>query len=71
MDGAREYYAKQDKSVRGRQIPYDFIMWSLRNKTNEQRGKKRERQTKKQTLNYREQTCGYQRGGEWMNGSNR
>ena len=35
-------------------------MWNLRNKTNNQRGKK-ERQTKEQTLNYRDQTNGYQR----------
>jgi len=40
MDGAREYSAKQNKSVRERQIPYDFThMWNLRNKTNEQRKK--------------------------------
>ena len=37
MDGARVYYAKQSKSVRERQIPYDFIhMWNFRNKTDEQ-----------------------------------
>ena len=41
MDGAREYNAKQNKSVRGRQISYDFThMCNLRNKINEQ-GKKR------------------------------
>ena len=33
---------------------------NLRNKTNEQRGK-REKQTKKQILNYSEHTDGYQR----------
>ena len=34
----REYNAKRNKSVRERQMPYDFIeMWNLRNKTNEQR----------------------------------
>ena len=33
------YYAKQNKSVRKRQIPYDFIhMWNLRNTTDEHRG---------------------------------
>ena len=33
MIGAREYNAKQNKSVRERQIPYDFThMWNLRNK---------------------------------------
>ena len=41
---------------------YDFThVWNLRNKTNEQRGRKEANQ--KQTLNYREQTDGYQRGG--------
>ena len=36
MDGARVYYAKQNKPVTGRQIPYDFtFMWNLRNKTDE------------------------------------
>ena len=48
MDGPRVYYAKQNKSVKERQIPYDFThMWNLKDKTNEQRGKKRERQMKK------------------------
>ena len=37
-------------------------MWNLRNKTDEQRGKKREGKTKNQTLNYREQIDGYQKG---------
>ena len=38
MDGAREYYVKQNKSARERQIPDDFTyLWNLRNKTNEQR----------------------------------
>ena len=46
MVGAKEYNAKQNKSVRERQIPYDFThMWNLRNKTKEQRGAERERQT--------------------------
>ena len=68
VDGARDYDAKQYKSVRERQIPYDFTqMWNLRNKTNEQRKegereRERERETEKQTLNYREQTDDYERG---------
>ena len=34
MNGAREYNANQNKSVRERQKTYDFIhMWNLRNKT--------------------------------------
>lgn len=38
MDRAREHYAKWNKSVREREIPYDFThLYSLRNKTNEQR----------------------------------
>ena len=41
MDGAREYNAKQNKSARERQIPYDFThMWNLKYKTNEQRKKR-------------------------------
>jgi len=70
MDRATEYKAKGNKSVRERQIPYGIThMWNLRNKTNEQRGKKgRERQAKKQTLNYREHTDDYQRGGRWGDG---
>ena len=37
MDGARGYYAKGNKSVRERQIPYDFTyMWNLKNIRNEQ-----------------------------------
>ena len=63
---SREYNAKEIKSVREIQIPYDLThMWNLRNKSNEQRKK---RQTKKQTLNYRAQTNSYQRGGggEWV-----
>ena len=36
MDRAREYYAKRNKSVRERQIPYDVTyMWNLRNKRDE------------------------------------
>ena len=44
MDRAKEYTAKQNKSVRERQIPYDLIhMWNLRNKTKEQREKERDK----------------------------
>ena len=40
MDGTRRYYAKQNKSVRERQIPYDFTqMWNLRNNIEEHRGR--------------------------------
>ena len=45
MDGVRVYYAKQNKSVRERQISSDFThIWNLRNKTDEHRGDKRQRQ---------------------------
>ena len=44
-----------------RQTSYDFSHAELKNKTNEQSGKK-EKQIKKQILNYREQTDGYQKG---------
>ena len=46
MDGAKEYNAKQNKSVRERQTPYDFThMCNLRNKTNIQRKKKANQET--------------------------
>ena len=53
MGGARGYYAKWNKSVRERQIPYDFAhMWSLRNKTNKQKEKEKERgKTRSRLLN--------------------
>ena len=58
MNVARVYYAKWNKSVRERQIPYDFPhRWNLRNKTDEHmgRGKKRREGNKPQeTLNGRE-----------------
>ena len=39
MDGARMYYAKRNKSIRERQIPYDFAQgWNLRSKTGEHMG---------------------------------
>ena len=35
MDGPGEHYAKQNKPVRKRQLPYDFTcMWNLMNKLN-------------------------------------
>ena len=40
VDGTGGYYAKQNKSVRERQISYDFIhMWNLRNSTDEHKGR--------------------------------
>ena len=40
QDRTRMYYAKENTSVRERQISYDFThMWNLRKKTNEQRGR--------------------------------
>ena len=40
MDGTRRYYAKQNKSVRERQISYDFThMWNLSNLTDDHRGR--------------------------------
>ena len=51
MDRARAYRAKQNQSVREGQTPYDLTyMWNLRNKTNEQRGKKGE--TNQETDSY-------------------
>ena len=59
MDGARGYYAKQNKSVRERQIPYDFThTWNLRNKTDEHkgRGKKKEREANHKRLSNHKRT---------------
>ena len=43
MVGTRGYYAKRNKSVRERQIPYDFThMWNLKNKTCERTNSKTE-----------------------------
>ena len=40
MDGSTTYCAKQNKSVRERQIPHGFTnMWNLRNTTSECRGR--------------------------------
>ena len=40
VDGTRMYYAKRNKSVRERQISYDFTyLWNLRNKTDEHGGR--------------------------------
>ena len=53
------------KSVKERQIPYDFThMWNLRNKIDEHKGKKK-RLTRKQTLNYRKQIVSCWRGAGW------
>ena len=48
VDGTREYNAKENKSVRERQIPYDFThMWNLRNKIDEHMVGGREREWNK------------------------
>ena len=42
MNGTRVYYAKRNKSVRKRQIPYNFThKWNLRNIKDERRRKKK------------------------------
>ena len=52
MDGARVYYAKQNKSVRERQISDDFThLWNLRNKTDEHRGKEAKLRKKQRRKN--------------------
>ena len=55
MNGPRGYYARRNKSVRERQIPYHFTyMWNLMNKNKNNK--------KKQIHRYREQTDSCQRG---------
>ena len=47
------YYAKQNKSVKGRHILYDFThVWNLRNKTDEHMGRwgREERETNHKRL---------------------
>ena len=40
VDGTRVYCAKQNKSVKERQMSYDFThTWNLRNTTDEHRGR--------------------------------
>ena len=40
MDGTRVYSVKRNKSVRERQVLYDFThMWNLRYKTDEHKGR--------------------------------
>ena len=64
MDGAREYNAEWNKSVRERQVPFDLThVWNLRNKTNEQR--KKERGKPRNTLLTRENKL-MLTGGEGM-----
>ena len=61
MDGARVHFTKQNKSVRERQIAYDFThVWNLRNKIDEHMGGGKRGKGKKpqETTNDREQTEG-------------
>ena len=63
MDAPGEHFAKWNKPVRERQMPYDLTyLWNLKNKINEQ--------TKlKQIHRHREQTGGCQREGflgDWV-----
>ena len=40
MDGTRGYYAKRNKSIRERRLPYDLTdMRNLRNKAEDHRGR--------------------------------
>ena len=51
MDGARAYYAKLNKSVQERQMPYDLTrMWNLRKKTNEHMGRGKRKRREKQAI---------------------
>ena len=65
MDGAREFHAKQNKSVRESQIPYDFTrVRNLRNKMD--MGEKREEN--QETDSSLQRTDDHQRlrwGGVW------
>ena len=62
VDGAREYYAKQNNSEKDKHHMISLIC-GIQEKSQMIKGKKRGRQTKKQTFNYTEQIDGYQKGG--------
>ena len=70
MNGTRGYYAKLNKSIRERQLSYDFThMCNLRNKKgvigeggkNKKQDKIKEGDKPLETLNHRKQTEGYWR----------
>ena len=57
MDGTRDYYTKQSKPDRERQLSYDVTyMWNIKYDTMSI--------LTKQPHRHREQTCGYQERGE-------
>ena len=57
MDGPRDYHAKQSKSERERQIPYDITyMWNIKYEANELIMKQ------KQTHRHGKKTYDYERG---------
>ena len=71
MDGTRRYYAKQNKSIRERQVSYDLTHVEFRKQTDDHRGREekikqddiREGDKASETLNHRKQTEGCWRGG--------
>lgn len=76
IDGAREYNAKQNESVRDRKILYDSIyMWdslkqmSKGGKTRKGKAEKANQETEN-NRDYREQMHGYQWGSGWGDGLN-
>lgn len=69
VDGTRDYNGKQNRSIRERQISYDFThLQDLRNKRNKQRGKERKRGKPRNRLLTLENTLMVTRGevGEGM-----
>ena len=77
VDRTGGYYAKWNKSIRERQLSYDFThMWNIRNSTEDCRekrgnwmGKKSEREINHERL-FGKQTEGRWRGAEWGDGVN-
>ena len=65
MDGSREYHAKQSKSDRKGQKPYDFTHVGYKTESNKWTNKTKQNKTHR----HRQQYGGYQRGmgvgGEW------
>ena len=60
-----EYYAKQNKSVKDRQIPYDFThMWNLRNATGKHRRNKKKREANHQIDSLQNKLSCWRGGGQ-------
>ena len=69
MDGAGEYYVKQNESVRKRQLSYGFTpIWSLRNKIDEHRRWEKNKIKTEREANHKKLLTPGKKQGCWMGG---